>query len=87
MESQILLDIAREAVFVIIKTSFPVMLVGMSLGILMSFIQAITQIQENALSFIPKIFAIFISLLLFSSFIGSALYIFAMKVMGMIAEV
>lgn len=67
------LDIAREALFTILVVSAPVMVVALSVGLVISLLQALTQIQEATLSFVPKILAIFASLLIFLPFMGASL--------------
>ncbi len=67
------MDIAREAVFTLIKVAGPVMLVGLGVGLVISVFQSLTQIQELTLAFVPKILAIFGSLALFLPFMGSSL--------------
>jgi len=65
-----MLDIAREAVLTLLIVSGPVMGVGLFVGLLIALFQALTQIQEITLTFIPKIVAIFLSLLLFLPMMG-----------------
>ncbi len=62
------LEICREALWVLIKISAPLMLVALLVGLLISLFQALTQIQEMTLSFVPKILAIFLSLVIFMPF-------------------
>ena len=58
------LDVAREAIYTLVIVSAPVMLVGLAVGVAISLLQALTQIQEMTLAFVPKILAIFVSLLI-----------------------
>jgi flagellar biosynthetic protein FliQ len=58
------LDVAREAIFVLIKIGAPVMLVALVVGVLIALLQALTQMQEMTLSFVPKILAIFLTVVL-----------------------
>ena len=58
-------DITREALFLIIKTSLPVLLVSMVVGLIISIFQTVTSIQEQTLTFVPKIICVFLSLMLF----------------------
>jgi flagellar biosynthetic protein FliQ len=67
------LDVSREAVIVTLKIGVPVMLVALIVGLVISLFQALTQIQEMTLSFIPKMIAIFLSLLLLMPFMLSTL--------------
>jgi flagellar biosynthetic protein FliQ len=68
------LDIARDAIFTLIVVSAPVMLVGLAVGLAISLLQALTQIQEMTISFVPKILAIFISLLVALPFMAERLH-------------
>jgi flagellar biosynthetic protein FliQ len=54
------LDVSRDAIFTLVVVSSPVMLVGLVVGLAISLLQALTQIQEMTLAFVPKILAIFI---------------------------
>lgn len=54
-----LIDIAREAIWLTIIISTPVMMVGLVVGVVIALVQALTQIQEMTLVFVPKIIAIF----------------------------
>lgn len=67
------LDIAKDALWVLIKISLPVMLVALIVGLIISLFQALTQIQENTLSFVPKMVAVFLCLILFLPFIFQTL--------------
>jgi len=64
------LDVAREAIYALLVVSGPVMAVGLFVGLLIALFQALTQIQEITLTFVPKIVAIFLSLLLFLPMMG-----------------
>ena len=57
------LDVARDAIWTIIVVSSPLMIVGLVVGVVVSLLQALTQIQEQTLVFVPKILAIFVTLL------------------------
>jgi flagellar biosynthesis protein FliQ len=61
-QSQIL-DVAREAIFVILKIGGPAMILALIVGVCVSVFQALTQIQEQTLTFMPKIIVIFLSML------------------------
>jgi flagellar biosynthesis protein FliQ len=68
------LDVARDAIFTLIIVSAPVMLVGLAVGLAISLLQALTQIQEMTIAFVPKILAIFISLLVALPFMAEKLH-------------
>jgi flagellar biosynthetic protein FliQ len=58
------LDIARDAIMTLVLVASPLMLVGLAVGVAISLVQALTQIQEMTLVFVPKILAIFIAMLI-----------------------
>ena len=58
-----ILDIAREAIFVILKLGAPAMTLALIVGVIISVFQALTQIQEQTLTFMPKIIVIFLAML------------------------
>jgi flagellar biosynthesis protein FliQ len=67
------LDVARDAIWTLVVVSSPVLIVGLVIGVIISLFQALTQIQEMTLVFVPKILAIFVALLLLLPFMGDAL--------------
>lgn len=62
------LDIAKDAVWVLLTTIAPIMGLGLAVGLTIALFQALTQIQEMTLVFVPKILTVFLSLLLFMPF-------------------
>jgi flagellar biosynthetic protein FliQ len=67
------LDVARDAIMTLILTAAPLMLIGLVVGVIISLFQALTQIQEMTLSFVPKILVIFLSMLLVLPFMADQL--------------
>lgn len=67
-EGQVL-DLVRDAIYTIIICAAPVLLVSLVVGLIVSIFQTVTSIQEQTLTFVPKILAVFLSLLLFGPFI------------------
>ncbi len=59
--------LAQNAIIIAILLSSPLLIVGMVVGIMIALFQATTQIQEMTLTFVPKIFAVMLTLLFFSS--------------------
>lgn len=57
------INIARETIWVIIKTAVPILLVSMIVGLIISLFQTLTSIQEQTLTFVPKLLAILIALM------------------------
>ncbi|NVK35506.1 MAG: flagellar biosynthesis protein FliQ [Rhodobacteraceae bacterium] len=78
------LDLAREGVWAMILIAGPTMLVGLVVGVIIALFQALTQIQEMTLVFVPKILAIFLTLLLTLPFMGQVLAAFTARVGEMI---
>ncbi len=62
------IDIAREAVLVLLTMTFPIMLIALGVGLTIALFQALTQLQEMTLVFVPKILVVFASLLLLLPF-------------------
>lgn len=67
------LDIARQSIYVMLQISAPMLIVALVVGIAIALLQALTQVQEMTLVFVPKIVAIFLVLLLALPFMGQAL--------------
>ena len=75
-----ILDVARDAIYVLLRVSGPLMLVALITGVIIALFQAITQIQEMTLTFVPKILALFISLLLFLPFMSLSMSDFMQRI-------
>ena len=67
------LDVARDAIWTLVVVSSPLMMVGLVVGVVVSLFQALTQIQEQTLVFVPKIIAIFITMLIALPFMGATM--------------
>ncbi len=63
MSPDLVMDIAKEAIEITLYLSLPILGISLIVGLLVSLFQAVTQIQEATLTFVPKIVAMFISLL------------------------
>jgi flagellar biosynthetic protein FliQ len=74
------LDVARDAIWTIVVVSSPLMIVGLVVGVVVSLFQALTQIQEQTLIFVPKIIAIFVTLLLALPFMADSLHSHMMRI-------
>jgi flagellar biosynthetic protein FliQ len=68
-----ILDVGRDAIFTLLKVSAPLLLTGLLVGVMISLVQALTQIQEMTLVFVPKIVAMFVVLILTLPFMGDVL--------------
>ena len=67
------MDITKQALFLIIKVSLPMLLVSLCVGLVVSIFQTVTSIQEQTLTFVPKIICVFLSLVLFGNWMMTAL--------------
>ncbi len=65
MTTDAIADMAQNALYLIIKTSLPVLLVSLIIGLIISIFQTVTSIQEQTLTFVPKIICVFVALILF----------------------
>ena len=64
MDTGTVINIARQTVWIILKTAVPVLLVSMIVGLVISLFQTLTSIQEQTLTFVPKLIAILLTLML-----------------------
>jgi len=62
MNPQDAVDVAREAIVMMLTVSAPVLVCGLIVGLLIGILQAMTQVQESTLSFVPKIVAMLVVL-------------------------
>ena len=85
MTSGDVLDVGREAIWLVVQLAAPVMLVGLAVGVGIGVLQALTQIQEATLIYAPKILAIFIALLLFLPLMGALMADFTRHIFERIA--
>jgi flagellar biosynthetic protein FliQ len=69
-----ILDVARDAILTLVLVASPLMLIGLAVGVAISLVQALTQIQEMTLVFVPKILAIFIAMLVALPFMADLLH-------------
>ena len=63
------LDIASQAIYTIIVVSAPLLLLSLIIGLIISIFQTVTSIQEQTLTFVPKILAVFVGMMIFGSWI------------------
>lgn len=81
-----ILDVGREAIWLTIAMSAPAMIVGLVVGLIIGLLQALTQIQEMTLVFVPKILAIFAALLIFLPLMGVMLGDFMSSTLARVAS-
>lgn len=87
MTQEMIIQLASSAVWTLLKVSAPLLLVSLVVGLLVSILQATTQIQEQTLSFVPKIVAVFLALVFFGPWIMEELKTFTIDIFKQIAEV
>ena len=78
------LDIARDGIWVMILVAAPMMIVGLVVGVFIALFQALSQIQEMTLVFVPKIIAIFVVMLIALPFMGATMAGYMTRVADMI---
>lgn len=76
MTVETVLNIASEALWTIIITAGPLLIISLIVGLIVSIFQTVTSIQEQTLTFIPKLLGIFIGMLIFGNFILSTIVTF-----------
>jgi flagellar biosynthesis protein FliQ len=81
MDEAVLLEVGRDAVIVTLKLGAPLMLIALLIGLVISLFQALTQIQEVTLTFVPKIIVVFVSMLLLAPFMLHTLVDFTERIM------
>ena len=79
------IDVARDAIVTLVLVSSPLMLIGLAVGVVISLFQALTQIQEMTLTFVPKILAIFLAMLIALPFMADVLNGHIMRLAARIA--
>ena len=79
------LAVGRDAIWLTIQLSLPVLLVGLAVGVAIGLLQALTQVQEQTLVYAPKIIAVFASLLIFLPLMGALMSGFMRQIAARIA--
>ncbi|MFR4286219.1 MAG: flagellar biosynthesis protein FliQ [Enterococcus italicus] len=86
MTMTLVLDVVKDALIRTLLIAGPALIVGMIVGLIISIFQATTQIQEQTLSFVPKLIAIFITLILVGNFMLNILISFTKEIFKIIAK-
>lgn len=82
MNATDVLEVSRDAIWVMLKISAPLMLVALVVGLAISLVQALTQIQEQTLTFVPKILLLFVVFVLTIPFMSTTLIEFTRELMA-----
>lgn len=85
MTQVMVLDLLRSGFFTIIIVAGPILFIALVVGLVISIFQATTQIQEQTLSFVPKIIAVFLALIIFGSFMMNRLIDFTTNLFKLIS--
>jgi flagellar biosynthetic protein FliQ len=80
------LDVAHDAIITLVLVASPLMLIGLAVGVAISLFQALTQIQEMTLVFVPKILAIFVAMLVALPFMADSLQGHMMRISARIVS-
>ena len=86
MSEAMLQTIASQTIMITLKLAMPTLLVSMGVGLLVSVIQAVTQIQEQTLSFIPKAFAVGMVLVIMGPWMLNSLLAFTTELYAQIPQ-
>lgn len=87
MTPEFVTGLGRQAIETILLVAAPMLLAGLAVGLLVSIFQAATQINEQTMTFIPKIVAVFVTLLIFAPWMIKVLLSFTTSVLTRIATV
>jgi flagellar biosynthetic protein FliQ len=87
MDTSMLLGMAREALLLMILASLPPIGASLLVGLMMSVLQATTQVQESTLSVVPKLCAAVVALVIAGPWIGAQLTLFTHQLMQMLSTV
>ncbi len=86
MTPEEIIEFSRASIFALLKVSLPLLLVALIVGLIIALFQALTQIQEMTLTFVPKILTIFIVLLFLMPYIGAQFNYFAQSLFSLIGR-
>jgi flagellar biosynthetic protein FliQ len=87
MTPDFVIGLGRQAIETVLLVAAPMLLAGLGVGLLVSIFQAATQINEQTMTFIPKIVAVFVTLLIFAPWMIKVLVSFTRSVLTRIATV
>lgn len=86
MDAGQVVTIARQTIWVIVKTSVPLLLVSMIVGLIISLFQTLTSIQEQTLTFVPKLIAIMIALIIMGNWLLNEIVSFMQMLWGSFSQ-
>ena len=87
MSPDLVIDMAQDSVWTLLMAAAPMLIAGMVVGLLISIVQAATQVNEMTMTFVPKIVAVMVTAVLFLPFIMSKLTTFTQEIFARIVAV
>lgn len=87
MTPEMVITLARETIMTALLLSAPPLLIGLVVGLIISIFQAVTQIQEQTLTFVPKLIAVLLSLLIFGPWMINMLMGFTVNILGNLSSI
>ena len=87
MSGDLVIQLGRDALYIVMLVSAPMLGLGLLVGVLVSIFQATTQIQEQTLAFVPKIIAVFVAIVIFGPWMLSIMVDFTRELFLMIPQV
>ncbi len=82
MDMPTALDVGRNAFYMALTTSAPILIVGLLVGLTISIIQSVTQLQEQTLTFVPKIAAMIVAAIYFIPWIAQRMLTYSCEMFG-----
>ncbi len=82
MELEVALELGRNAFWMALSTSAPILLIGLTVGLMISLFQAVTQLQEQTLTFVPKIAAMGVAAAVFIPWIAERMVSYAERMLS-----
>lgn len=76
------LELGRNAFWMALTTSAPILLIGLAVGLILSLVQAVTQLQEQTLTFVPKIAAMIVAAAIFIPWITEQMVVYTKEMLG-----
>ncbi len=87
MSQAVVLEIMKDALTTTLMITTPILIIALIVGLVISILQATTQIQEQTLTFVPKIVAVFVSLIIFGSFMLNTLISFTNRIFDYVSNI
>lgn len=87
MDTALITEVVKQSIITIVIVASPVLLISMVVGLIVSIFQATTSIQDQTLTFVPKILAIFGTLVVFGPWMGDTIIDRTIWILGLIADI